>query len=88
MPLSHQLVEEAEAESFARDLTSFMREHGLVDGAPTVYALRAFLRRGRWALTERSLRARLAQIMILFPVHLRQLKRKLEGWKRSQRFRT
>jgi len=52
----------------------------------TVYLLSTLLRRGGWALTERLLRLRLSQIMVLLPVHMAQLERELAAWKASQRF--
>jgi hypothetical protein len=31
MPIAHELVEEDEAEDFAKDLAAYMRSHGLID---------------------------------------------------------
>jgi len=52
----------------------------------TVYLLSALLRRGNWAQTERLLRLRLSQVMVLLPMHMTRLEQELAAWKASQRF--
>jgi tetratricopeptide (TPR) repeat protein len=55
-------------------------------GVAAVYLLSTLLRRGGWEFTERLLRLRLSQIMVLLPVHMSRLEQEIAAWKASQRF--